>query len=463
VKFVLKSVRPLAFLLALHASAHAGVLKDHMGYWMGELKIQNGSIKSGVEVFTRADGSTWASFSSPDQGGYNIPVARIIEEGNYAELDLTFAKMKLTWMDDHFQGEWKQGGKTYQVEKLEQVAQFPKKIRPQTPVAPFPYKEETLVIPSIDGVMLGATLLTPKGKANSTLVILVHGSGPQTRDEENNGHRPFAVLADYLARQGIAVLRYDKRGISRSTGDYANHTQPQLADDLYAVIQAMRARKQFGGVGLLGHSEGPMIAAAVAAKYPDSVDFLVSLAGVGLPGKELIQLQDRLLAKDNGASSAELDRLMNYVNRFYDIVIAQPEPEARIAALKVLRSALPADDLELLKKYKLTTGTLSISNAGLPALRVMLMANPNNDWRAVKSPVLALNGSVDHQVPLESLAGILASLKAGGNNNVESAILPSVNHALQTSKTGSEDEYGVIEETVAPVILQQIAAFVKKQ
>jgi fermentation-respiration switch protein FrsA (DUF1100 family) len=91
------------------------------------------------------------------------------------------------------------------------------------------------------------------------------------------------------------------------------------------------------------------------------------------------------------------------------------------------------------------------------------MANPNNDWRAVKSPVLALNGSVDHQVPLESLAGILASLKAGGNNNVESAILPSVNHALQTSKTGSEDEYGVIEETVAPVILQQIAAFVKKQ
>lgn len=206
-----------------------------------------------------------------------------------------------------------------------------------------------------------------------------------------------------------------------------------------------------------------MIAAAVAAKHPEHVDFLVSLAGVGMPGKKLIEAQDRLLAKDNGASPAEVVRLMDYISRFYDIIIAQAEPEARISGLKALRNGLPASDQELVKKYKMNTGSLSIALAGQPALRVVLMADPHNDWRAVKSPVLALNGSIDHQVPVESLAGILASLKTGGNKKVESAILPSVNHLLQTARTGAEDEYDVIEETIAPVVLQRVAKFIDKQ
>ncbi|WP_426102353.1 hypothetical protein [Massilia sp. TSP1-1-2] len=143
--------------------------------------------------------------------------------------------------------------------------------------------------------------------------------------------------------------------------------------------------------------------------------------------------------------------------------IANTDPAARIAALKAMRSALPASDQELITKYKMTNGTLSLSMAGEPALRVILMANPDDNWRAVKVPVLALNGSIDHQVPVESLAGIVASLKAGGNRHVESAILPSINHALQTALTGAEPEYGTIDETVAPVVLDRVAAFVGKQ
>lgn len=463
-KFLPPVLKPLALLIALHASAHAGVLKDHPGNWMGELKIPNGpTFKSGVEIFTRADGTAWASFASPDQGAYNIPVASVTEQGNTAQLDLTFAQMKLTWAGDHFKGEWTQGGQTFPVEKLIQVAQFPSKIRLQTPVAPLPYSEQTLSIPSAAGVKLGATLTLPKGKTKPIVVILVHGSGPQTRDAENAGHRSFAVLADHLARQGIAVLRFDKRGISRSTGDYANHTQAHLADDVHAAVKAMRSRKQFHKVGVLGHSEGPMIAAAVAAKHPQAVDFLVSLAGVGLPGKELIQIQDRLLAQDRGASPAEQDRLAAYVSRFYEIIIAHTDAEPRVAALKAMQAALSAEDQELVKKYKMSGGTLSLAMASQPALRVLLLANPDADWRGVKAPVLALNGSVDRQVPVESLAGIVASLKAGGNAKVESAILPSINHMLQTSKTGAETEYALIEETVSPVVLQRVAEFVKKQ
>src|SRR5205823_2767986 len=131
---------------------------------------------------------------------------------------------------DHFKAEWKQGGMAFPLE-LKRVDGFPEKHRPQTPAAPFPYAEEQLAIPAADGVTLGATLTIPAGVVKPNVVILVHGSGPATRDELVEGHRTFAVLADYLARHGVAVLRYDKRGISRSTGDYDKHTQPQLADD----------------------------------------------------------------------------------------------------------------------------------------------------------------------------------------------------------------------------------------
>jgi pimeloyl-ACP methyl ester carboxylesterase len=462
-KSLFSHVLPLLTLFALQSAAHAGVVKEHPGYWMGDLKLPDGRVlKSGIELFSRADGSAWASFASPDQGGYDIPVNSIDERGNTAELRLSFGAMSMTWVADHFKAEWKQGGQAFPLE-LKRVAGFPTKFRPQTPVAPFPYAEEQLSIPAAHGVTLGATLSVPTGVVKPNVVILVHGSGPATRDEEQDGHRSFAVLADHLARQGVAVLRYDKRGISRSTGDYENHTQSQLADDLAAVVSAIRARGQFGRLGLIGHSEGPMIAATVAARQPESVDFLVSMAGVGLPGLDMMLLQDRLVAKDNGASPEETARLMAYVRRFYEIIIAEADKDTRIAALKALQNGLPEADTALIAKYKMNAGTLSLRMAAQPFLRVVLMANPQGDWRGVRCPVLVLNGSLDHQVPPESLDGIVASLREGGNKQVDAAVMPSLNHLFQTAKTGKESEYGIIDETIAPIVLQKIAAFASKQ
>jgi pimeloyl-ACP methyl ester carboxylesterase len=463
VKPLISRLSPLLVLFALHSVASAGVVKDHPGYWMGDLKLPDGrALKSGVEMFSRADGSAWASFSSPDQGAYDIPVTQIDEKGNTAELRLPFGVMTMTWETDHFNAVWKQGGAAFPLE-LKQVAGFPEKARPQTPAAPFPYAEEQLSIPAGPGVTLGATLSIPKGAVKPNVVILVHGSGPVTRDERVEGHRPFAVLADHLARHGVAVLRYDKRGISRSTGDYEKHTQAQLADDLAAVVKAVRARGQFGRLGLIGHSEGPMIAAAVAARQPASVDFLVSMAGVGLPGLDMMLLQDRLWAKDHGASPEETTRLMNYVRRYYDIVIAEADPDTRITALKAMQQGLPTEDKALIEKYEMNKGTLSLRMAAQPALRVMLMENSQQNWRRVRCPVLVLNGSLDHQVPPESLAGIVASLRAGGNKQVDAAVLPALNHMFQTATTGKESEYGVIDETIAPAVLQKIAGFARKQ
>jgi pimeloyl-ACP methyl ester carboxylesterase len=462
VKFSPLKALSLLILLALQPVAQADVLKEHQGTWLGDMKIPNGpTIKIGTELFTRADGSSWASIAVPDQATYDIPVNSIHETGATVGLDFERASLKLTWSTDHFNGEFQEVGGPALTFPLTQVTGFPKKVRPQTPKAPFPYRDETLAIASTDGVTLGATLSMPDGVAHPNVVVLVHGAGPTTRDEDGT----FLVLADYLSRQGIAVLRYDKRGIGRSTGSYEKHTESQLAEDLYAVVQALKARHQFNRLGLVGHSEGPGIAAAVAGRYPQSVDFLVSLAGVGLPGFDMMLLQDRATATANGATPAEADQLVAYSRKYYQTIIAQADDEQRIAALKALDSKRLPADRAMADKYKMNQGSLSVDNgfAGKEFLRVMLMADTPRDWRAVKCPVLALNGSLDHQVPVENLAGIVANLQAGGNKNVESAVLPSLNHLFQTAKTGAEDEYDSIEETLAPLAMQRVAAFVEKQ
>jgi pimeloyl-ACP methyl ester carboxylesterase len=333
-------------------------------------------------------------------------------------------------------------------------------MRPQTPRAPFPYREETLSIASEDGVTLGATLSIPNGPDHPNVVVLVHGSGPGTRNEELAGHQAFAVLADALVRKGVAVLRYDKRGIARSTGDYENHTLAQLVTDLNAVVRVTKTRKQFSRIGLIGLSEGSQVSAALAAQHPEAVDFVVSLAGTGLPGIDMLLLQDRVWAKDHGANPAEVERLMVYVRKYYEAILITADIEPRIEALKKLQNSLSPEEKALVEKHKMNEGTLSLSWAEKPFLRASLMANPQIDWRAVQCPVLALNGSLDHQVPArENLAGIVAALRAGGNEKVESAELPSLNHLFQSAKTGAEDEYSMIDETLAPLVLQRIAQF----
>lgn len=195
-------------LLALPTGAHAGPLQDHPGRWLGDLTLPDGhTLRLGAELYLRADGSPWASLASPDQGVVDIPIKAIREEGVDAiVLDAGNASLKLAWDKDHFNGEWRQGPAPL-LFTLRQVAGFPEKERPQTPSAPLPYREEALAIKSTDGVTLGATLTLPPGRARPNAVVLVHGSGPATGHASLFGHRAFDVLADHLARRGVAVLR----------------------------------------------------------------------------------------------------------------------------------------------------------------------------------------------------------------------------------------------------------------
>jgi pimeloyl-ACP methyl ester carboxylesterase len=452
-------------LLTLQPVAQAGALQDHPGVWLGDVKLPNGEVrKLGAELFVRADGAAWASAAWPEQGVTDIPVVAIRPESDAAfVLDLGAARLKLAWVKDHFQGEWKQGKATLQAE-LRQVAAYPERARSQTPHAPFPYRNETLAIRSADGVTLGATLSIPAAPAHPNVVVLVAGSGPMSRHANADGHRLFDVLADHLARQGVAVLRYDKRGISRSTGDYYGHKLANLEDDAYAAAQAVAARKEFSRIGLVGHSEGSQIAAAVAARHPEAVNFVVSMGGVGLNGFDMLVLQDRQWARDHGASPEEVERVTPYDRKYYETVLATPDGEPRIAALKALYAGLAPAEQALIRKFEMNDGTLAPSMAAQPFLPVILKADPRKDWSKVRGPVLVLSGSLDHQVPPEEdVAGIVAALKTGGNTGVEAEVLPSLNHVFQTAKTGKEDEYATIDETMAPVALQKVADFARKQ
>lgn len=456
-------------LLAFQPDARATALDAHPGYWLGDIKAPDGRVQQlGVELFTRADGTPWASAAWPVDGPVDIPVTKIVPESDTAFLlDLGAAKLKLTWVQDHFQAEWKQGKALLQAE-LRQVAAYPAPSRPQTPHAPFPYRDETLAIRSKEGVTLGATLSVPasplKPTAAPNLVVLVAGSGPMSRHVDVAGHRLFDVLADHLARQGVAVLRYDKRGISRSSGDYYGHTLADLEDDLAAVVQALAARKRFARIGLVGHSEGSTLAAAVAARHPNEVGFVVSLGGAGMLGFDLLLAQDRIEAQDNGAGPDEVERLMPYVRKYYETVLATPDGAPRIAALKAVLAALPADEQALVAKYHMNQGTLAPGMAAQPFLPVSLRADPRKDWSQVRCPVLVLGGALDHQVPgPDNVAGIADTLKAGGNTRVEAAVLASMNHVFQTAPTGKHDEYAKIEESMAPAAMQRVADFARRQ
>lgn len=458
-----RALLSLGLLAAALSAAHADVLSDHPGIWLGDMKIPDGpTIRIGAELFTRADGTPWASVASPDQGAYDIPVTGVRETGDTLRLELDGASLTLTWGSaGDVVGVFQQGEGPALSFPLTKVAAFPKKVVPQTPKPPFPYRDESLVIRSTDGVTLGATLSVPVDVARPNAVALVHGSGPWARDAGGQ----FTVLADALARQGIAVLRYDKRGIARSTGRYDTHTKDDLAEDLHAVLQSLRARPEFNRVGVIGHSEGPGIGAMVAGRDPQSVDFLVSLAGVGLPGVDMLVLQDRVTAIANGATPAEAEQFVRYARTWYAAIVAHADGATRTAALQALEAARSPDYIAMADRLQMNQGSLSLGNgfADKGFLRATLLADAPRDWRGVKCPVLALNGSIDRQVPVENLSGIVKSLAAGGNRNVESAVLPSINHALQTAVTGAESEYATIEELIAPVVIERVAAFVRKQ
>jgi uncharacterized protein len=337
--------------------------------------------------------------------------------------------------------------------------------RPQEPLRPLPYVERQVTFRSpAAGIRLAGTLALPAGGGPHPAVVLVAGTGPQDRDATVAGHRPFLVLADHLVRHGIAVLRFDERGVGASGGSHASASTPDFAQDAAAAVAWLATQRDIDGarIGVIGHSEGGMVAPMVASQSA-RVAFLVLLAAPGLPMREIGVRQAAAVARAEGAAAAD--------------VAARVQLSSSILAL--FRDDLPPDVLQARARPVLEAGFAGIgldaagrqreveralAHYASPWAQFALRHDPAPVLRSVRVPVLALNGGLDVQIEAgPNLAAIAAALRDGGNARVTVRELPGLNHYFQTARTGGISEYGRIPETFAPAALTAISDWVLRQ
>jgi pimeloyl-ACP methyl ester carboxylesterase len=347
----------------------------------------------------------------------------------------------------------------------------PEMRRPQEPKPPFPYLSEEVEIKVGESHVLSGTLTVPEGKGPFPGVILVSGSGPQDRDEALLGHKPFLVLADHLTRSGVAVLRYDDRGVGKSTGNFAKATSDDFGVDALAALEFLSRRPEIdaGKVGIVGHSEGGLIASMVAATS-DLPRFIVLLAGPGMRGLELLVLQGRLITEASGADAETAARNAAASERVLRAVV---DGKTDDAVRRLLREAVEAElamnaatkDKPAEERAAMAEQTVQQQAASVlsPWVKRFLAIDPAESLRKVRVPVLAMIGEKDLQVPpKENLEAIRAALSAGGNTKVTLKEMAGLNHLFQTAKTGAPGEYVEIEETFAPAALEAVSGWIRE-
>jgi pimeloyl-ACP methyl ester carboxylesterase len=440
----------------------APVVQGLDGDWDGALEVNAVRLRVAWHIKTTAEDGTYASFDSIDQGANGIPVSAISRDGANVKLELKLANAAfqgaLAADGATMTGQWVQGGASLPLTLTRRAAGAAQPVlnHPQTPKPPYPYRSEDVAYDNASAkVRLSGTLTLPEGKGPFPVAVLIAGSGPNTRDEPLLGHRHFLVLADYLTRRGIAVLRYDKRGTGSSTGDYDKATSLDFADDVDASLAFLKTRPEIDQrhIGLIGHSEGGLIAPMVAARNP-AVAFVVMMAGPGVDGLDILLEQGRLISKAYGVDDAKLVKASALREELFDI--ARDEKDPAVATAKA-RKVLAAQAKEL----GVPEGAIDalVQQVSTDWFRFFLTYDPAPALRKLRIPVLVLNGSNDLQVPpAQNLPPIRDALAS--DPQAEIYELPGLNHLFQTSRTGSPAEYSTIEETIAPSALELIGHWI---
>jgi pimeloyl-ACP methyl ester carboxylesterase len=445
------------------AKKPSGAIASVEGVWQGALEGNGMRLRLQLHVTHDDQKELVAALDSPDQGVSGLPAIHVSQKdaGIHFEIPvvsgvydgtLDAAKSAIT-------GSWTQNNVEQKLD-FRRSDQLLELIRPQNPVKPYPYKEEEIAFPNGNSkISLAGTLTLPRGPGPFPAAVLLSGTGPHDRDESIAGHRPFLVLADHLTRKGIAVLRFDKRGIGKSTGDYATATGEDFAGDAESALAYLKNRKEIDPkkTGLIGHSEGGMIAPMVAAHSGD-VAWIVLLAGPGLKGEDTLLLQSELILKTAGVNDDQIAKTREFNKQTYALVRQEKVPATLQAKLSDLvqssgmSASLPPAALQ-------SQVRLMVS----PWFRFFLDYDPVPTLQKTMCPLLALNGGKDLQVsPKENLAKIQKALQDGGNKDFQTTELPGLNHLFQHSPTGSPTEYGGIQETMAPEALNAVSDWVVK-
>lgn len=447
---------------------------DLAGSWSGSFFILGDSVELLV-TFEEADsGGLSSRVSFPAQAIFDVSA---VTEADRDRIEVMVRSLggrfagRLRRDGSSIRGDWFQAGGKFRVELVPRSTP-PEPRRPQEPKPPFPYLTREVEISHSGGeVVLSGTLTIPEGPGPFPAAVLVSGSGPQDRDESLFGHRPFLVLADHLTRAGIAVLRYDDRGVARSRGDFSMATSEDFA------IDAIQAAEYLAGVqgidperiGIIGHSEGGIVAPMAAVRSP-RVSFIVCLAGTGIPGRDLLELQTRLILEASGVPSPLVALNLRLQRELLAALLQAGDAEGAIEMarqkLEASWGGLPGAAITALGLASQVNRALEeqVGRVASPWMFFFLSFDPTTAFEEVKVPVLALNGTLDLQVPPEpNLRLIGEALKSGENPNVTTMELPGLNHLFQAATTGLPSEYGTIEETMSPEVLRIVAEWIHRQ
>lgn len=449
---------PLQFKRAAPETVPSVPPSDVEGTWMGTLELGAAHLRVVFKLANTVAGLS-AQLQSPDQSPVWISASSIKRQGDsltieISKIDAVF-EGKIAADRNSIDGVFAQmGNKTPLVLKRVKKESEIERPRPQNPVKPYPYREEHVSYTTAADDTLAATMTVPPGKGPFPAVLLIAGSGPHDRDESLMGHKPFLVLADFLTRRGILVLRADKRGIGKSTGTYITATTADFADDAQAGVEFLKMRPEADPhrVGLIGHSEGGIIAPMVAVRDRD-VAFLVLMAAPGVPGAEIVEAQQRLILQTSGVAREKIEQNAAMQRQIVALVEKYPDKEALDKQLRAL----------LAGQSEAQIGA-QIAMADTPWFRYFLTYDPATALRQLKCPVLVLNGEKDMQVPPAlNLPPIRKALEEAGNTHFEIDKLPGLNHLFQPAQTGLPTEYAQIDTTIAPVVLDKIADWILKQ
>ena len=454
------------------------VPKVLLGVWQGPIKLPNNQelrVALRVEPTEKDAETLTAVFDSLDQGVKGIPITAVEVDGETVRFEVKSIAGSFEGTFDEDQsaiaGTWMQSGQRFPLtlKKGEKLAELK---RPQHPKAPFPYKVEELTFENPEaGITLAGTLTIPEGDGPFPAAVLSSGSGPQDRDETLLGHKPFLVIADHLTRAGIAVLRFDDRGVGQSEGDHGTATSEDFATDALAAVRTLRSRPEIDGsaVGIIGHSEGGLIGPLAASKAPDEIGFLVLLAGPGVTGREIVIHQSGLIARATGDSEATIQSQLQSLGQLFELISGErtdvDQEQEIVTIIQESLATLSQEDREAIgetEEAMVKSASQAMTQFQSPWFRYFLVHDPRPTLQQVSCPVLALFGEKDLQVdPKQNADEIENALREGGNEKVTVEVLPGLNHLFQHTETGSPLEYGKIEETFAPEALDRLSSWVQ--
>ena len=463
-----KTTITLLLLIVLVSSSYSGDQKSIVGSWSGKLSVSGIQLRL-VYNITDSTETLTATMDSPDQGAYGIQVDSVLFQNDTLRIVILGLKGTYTGQinqeGNKLSGSWVQNNLTFPLE-LEK-GEVEKLNRPQEPKEPYPYDVEEIKYENIIGkAVIAGTFTKPRTTKKFPAVLLISGSGAQNRDNLMFEHRSFKLIADYLTRRGIGVLRVDDRGVGQSTGDLSNATTEDLAGDAKAGIEYLKNRSDVSSdkIGLIGHSEGGIIAPMIASQT-DDVAFIILLAGTGLRGDSILMQQAAELSIKGGETDVSTESSIDLQKRLFDVIINETDKEKVKSKLLVTidkwRESLDEETKTIIDTLDNSFWEIKIQQILTPWIHYFITYDPIPALKKVQCPTLALIGSKDVQVLAdENLLAIEKALKDGGNKNYTVKKLDNLNHLFQNCKTGLPDEYGEIIETFSPDALKLIGDWI---